>query len=123
MMTIGVDQGTADSVRQKPDRRNPKAPTKAVLCPKCEHLNSRDRTACARCGASLWQTCHACEGKFEATLSRCTNCGKRTKRNKRRGTNKTVKAPLTTNEKANLFLIILATVVFITVFITLNMGD
>jgi len=50
---------------------------RAVLCSKCERLNSRGRNECNRCGAKLYIACNDCGHKNERVRTRCNNCNRR----------------------------------------------
>ena len=50
---------------------------RAVLCAKCEHLNTWGRNECKRCGARLYISCGDCGHRNERVRSRCTNCSRR----------------------------------------------
>jgi hypothetical protein len=49
---------------------------RAVLCPNCEHLNSRDLDRCVLCNYALFMECQSCGGTNERVRSRCISCGK-----------------------------------------------
>ena len=50
---------------------------RAVLCAKCEHLNTWGRNECKRCGSRLYISCADCGQRNERVRSRCTSCSRR----------------------------------------------
>jgi type IV pilus assembly protein PilM len=47
----------------------------ALQCPLCAVANPPQRKFCAKCGASLWETCFQCGGKSAAGETYCGGCG------------------------------------------------
>src|SRR5687768_16875926 len=50
---------------------------RAVLCAKCEHLNTWGKNECKRCGSRLYISCSDCGHRNERVRSRCVNCSRR----------------------------------------------
>lgn len=74
----GPTQAGAEVVRPASQR--------GVLCIKCEHLNPPDIENCEECGAHLYVNCQECQTKNSRVSARCSHCGRRLhKRKKRRG--------------------------------------
>lgn len=64
---------------ERPSETNEERPSaqRAVLCPKCEHLNKWGTNACRRCGSRLYVSCVSCGQTNERVRSICSHCGRR----------------------------------------------
>ena len=68
-MSLSTSDPTAEESNERKDR--------AVLCAKCERLNSWGQNECKRCGSRLYISCSDCGHKNERVRTRCCKCNRR----------------------------------------------
>jgi uncharacterized paraquat-inducible protein A len=89
-----------------------------VACAKCEHINSRGRSVCERCGAHLYVLCHSCGHRNERFHTRCPECGHKLHRSP---VKRAVRAFLGKDKKgAQVLLLVLAILIGIALIIWLT---